>query len=111
MLSFYLFMYVSLSTATVTLPLSACVKLMLGCIDTNVHVSDSNFNNCLSVGDVKIGEEMILFKIGIEWFVTSILLPMGILCVLFSTLFLHSKIILFLLLKGSAKFSPNCKKH
>ena len=94
----------------VTLPLSACVKIILGCANINLHVSDSNFNSCLSIGDVKIGEEMI-FKIGIEWFVTSILLSMGILCVLRSTLFMQSKIILFLLLKESAKFFPNCKKH
>jgi len=57
-----LFMYVSLSIATVTFPLSAYVKIILGCPDINLHVSDFNFN-CLSVGDVKIGEEIILFKI------------------------------------------------
>ena len=50
--------------ATVTLSLSACVKIILGCADMNLHVSDSNFNSCLSVENVKIGEEMILFKIG-----------------------------------------------
>ena len=105
-----LFMYVSLSRATVTLLLSAWVKIILGCADIDAQVLDSIFTNCLFVGEVKIGEEMILFKIRIEWFVTSILLSIGILCMLLSTPFMHSKIILFLL-KGSPKFSLNCKKH
>jgi len=39
-----LFIYVSLSMATVRLSLSACVKIILGCADINLHVSDSNFN-------------------------------------------------------------------
>jgi len=52
-----------------SVPLSARVKTMLGYADINVRVSDSNFNNCLSVGDVKIGEEMILFRIGIIYII------------------------------------------
>ena len=76
-----------------------------------MRVLDSIFSNSLSIGDVKIGEDMILFKIGIEWFVTVIFLSMDIRCVLLSTFFMQSKIILFLLLNERAKFSPNCKKY
>ena len=94
-----------------TLPLSAYVKMMLGCSDTKMRVSDSIFNNSLSIGDVTIGEEMILFKIGIEWFVIVIFLSIGIRCVLISTFFMQSNMILCLLLNGRAKFSPNCKKY
>jgi len=84
---------------------------MLGCSDIKMRVSDTIFNNSLSIGDVKIGEDMILSKIGIEWLVIAIFLSIGIRCVLLSTFFMQSIMILCLLLNGRAKFSPNCKKH
>ena len=94
-----------------TLPLSACVKMMLGCSDIKMRVSDSIFSNSLSIGDVTIGEEMILFKIEIEWLVIAIFLSIGIRCVLLSTFLMQSNIILCLLLSRRAKLPSSCRKH
>jgi len=52
-----------------------------------------------------------MFRIGIDWLVTSILLSKGIFNVLLSITLMQSKIILFLLLKESAKLFPNYRKH
>ena len=104
-------LYAFLSIATVTLPLSARVNTVLGCADKNNRVSDSILVNCLWTSEVKTGEEMIFFRMGMDWLTMSILLSKGILNVLLSIPLMQLKIILFLLFKGSVKFSPSCRKH
>ena len=94
-----------------TLPLSACVKRTLACSDKKARVFDSIFNNSLSIGNVVIGEKIILLRIGMEWLVIAILFSIGIRCVLLSTFLMQSNIILCLLFSGRAKLPPSCRKH
>jgi len=50
------------------------VKIILGFADINLYVSDFNFNSCLSVGDVKIGEKNDIIQFD------GVLFPRNALC-------------------------------